>query len=131
MIVSIPISFVVSFFGVFANVLNLIIFLNQKNKDSISVGLVALSFSDLWLELISLGSAVIKSMEALELFPTELVDLPSLIYVAVTAPCSFFYDVSAGTVVLISLEKCVCVFSPFRAKRLITQKRMLVAIGVV
>ncbi|XP_059150305.1 uncharacterized protein LOC131937130 [Physella acuta] len=57
--------------------------------------------------------------------------MTSLLYILASTPGGLFYDVSAGTVALISLEKCVCVFSPFKAKQLITRKRMTVALAFV
>lgn len=108
---------------------NLFIFLGPTHKDSLPIGLFALSFSDLCLEYLAIVGSVIKSMSALNLYPN--VDLTSLLYILASAPGGMFYDVSAGTFALISLEKCVCVFSPFKAKQLITRKRMTIAIAFV
>ncbi|KAK6978563.1 mu-type opioid receptor [Biomphalaria glabrata] len=112
--------------GIVSNIINMIIFVKQVLKDSMTVGLFALSFTDFAIATLELTFSC--TYLASVICPRSSVDLWILNYVILTWAIYAFYLISCWITAIISLERCFCVVYPFSVKRIFTRGRCVVVI---
>lgn len=128
-IISALLMFVVSLFGVVVNVISLVVFLQQRLRDYVSVALISLCVSDLGMTLLSLGTSLCYAWKLVR--PGDSPSNDALLYAAFLWPYSMLYDISALTTALISAERFLCVAMPLKVKHVVTIPRMLTAVAFV
>ncbi|KAK0045246.1 growth hormone secretagogue receptor type 1 [Biomphalaria pfeifferi] len=119
----------VSVIGVVGNVVNMIIFVRQLLKDSMTVGLFALSFTDFSVSLAEMTMSTIYL--ANYIFPYCPVDLWALAYVGFGWTLYTGYLISGWITAMIALERCFCVVAPFRVKQLFTRRRCVIVVIII
>lgn len=119
----------VALMGVICNSLNMAVFIKIGLKDSMSVGLFALSFTDLAVVATTLARNICDALKYL--YQESPVDLHSISYQAFgwTRTCTFL--ISCWITALLSVERCFCVVSPFRVRQLFTRTRCTVVIATI
>ncbi|KAK6978533.1 mu-type opioid receptor [Biomphalaria glabrata] len=115
--------------GIISNIINMIIFVKQVLKDSMTVGLFALSFTDFAIATIELTISCTHLVSVI--CPWSSVDFWALNNITLTWTICIFYLTSCWITVIVSLERCFCVVCPFSVKRIFTRGRCVVAITVV
>ncbi|KAH9493217.1 hypothetical protein Btru_020916 [Bulinus truncatus] len=119
----------VSLAGVVSNLINMVIFVKLELKDSMSVGLFALSLTDFGTAALEL--AISLSTLTAVCFPVGTVDLWSLSYIAFGWAMCAGYLISCWITTILSVEKCLCVVSPFRVRQIFTRARCVCLIIAV
>lgn len=126
MYLSIVIPIVISAFGTGTNVINLIIFTKLGVKDSMTVGLWALSLSDLLVAVQTLGSSVCYLANITS--PSRFMNPILIQYVSLCWSQDLMYLVSNWITTFISLERCYCVINPFKVRATFTRNRSIAAV---
>ncbi|BFZ09213.1 hypothetical protein BsWGS_12252 [Bradybaena similaris] len=119
----------VSLSGVISNFTNAIVFLKLGLKDSMTVGLFALSFTDCLVTLLQVSSCMCYLAQSL--YPRSPINLWALGYFVFGWIINSMYQVSCWITVTVSLERCICVVSPFKVKQIFTRLRCALAILVI
>ncbi|CAL1529496.1 unnamed protein product, partial [Lymnaea stagnalis] len=112
--------------GVATNIVNMVIFLKLGLKDSMSVGLLALSFTDLSVTAIQLAGC--SSYLVNVIYPESPIDPWSLGAFVFSWARYITYLISCWITTMISAERCFCVVSPFTVKRVFTKTRCVCVI---
>ncbi|KAH9493232.1 hypothetical protein Btru_020950 [Bulinus truncatus] len=124
--VSVCVFGTISTAAVVSNAVSMYLFLKHGLKDSMSVGLFALSFTDLAVSLLELAASASYMLKDLLTF--SLVDLWALAYVYFGWSLYAGYLVSCWITAVISVERCFCVVSPFKVRLIFTRGRCAVVI---
>ncbi|XP_012941609.1 growth hormone secretagogue receptor type 1-like [Aplysia californica] len=116
----------ISFFGIVANVINLIVFIRQGFKDTMNISLFSLAISDIGALTPTLWATVGFN----PLFVN--VDLPynaqEVVYLTAGWPHICFSRISGWITAFIMLERCLCIAVPLKVKTMITVKRTVIAL---
>lgn len=107
-------------FGVVTNVINCFVFTRQGLKDRINLCLFSLALADISFLLLSFAA---KFFSFLGLFDEDLEEYWSQKYLnTVLGPMLGTMNISNLMTMIISLERCICVVSPFTAKKFLKTK---------
>ena len=102
-------------FGVTTNVINCMVFVRQGLRDRINLCLFSLALADISFLLLIFSA---KFFSFLGLFDGELEEYWSQKYLnTVLGPMMGTMNISNLMTMIISVERCICVVSPFTAKR--------------
>ncbi|BFZ25331.1 hypothetical protein BsWGS_28370 [Bradybaena similaris] len=112
--------------GIVFNVLNMVIFSTLGLKDSMSVGLFSLSFTDFLITCFQLASSVCYIVDLL--YPTSPIDAVAVGYFVFGFLINTTYLLSCWITAMISVERCVCVASPFKVKQIFTRHRSIISV---
>ncbi|KAK3804189.1 hypothetical protein RRG08_012069 [Elysia crispata] len=104
-------------FGLVSNIVNLMVYTRQKNKDTVTLSLTYLSVSDIGVLLGSLFSCLCYATFRYD--PFTPVDAMSLQYVIGAQVRHMFINISLLTTVFVSVERCLCVVMPLKVKFLV------------
>lgn len=122
-----------SIIGVISNVFNVIIFIKIGLKDSMNMGLFALSLTDVLQSLCQVASCTCYAVDAV--YPSDgPLDLRALGNSVLGWTVNATYRMSCWITAWISLERCFCVVAPFKVKRIFSRFRcglVIVTIYVV
>lgn len=119
----------ITIFGIFTNIINVIIFVKQGFTDTINVSLFALAISDLSSLLLIMWTNLCFSPafrdSNIPMVTTEVHLITG------TWPHIVFTRITGWITAFISLERCVCVIQPLKVKTMFTRKRHIVAMIVI
>ncbi|CAG5130914.1 unnamed protein product [Candidula unifasciata] len=114
-------------FGFSANTLSLIIFMKMGLTDGVTISFFALSFSDVcrstsmiftWLcQVLSVFACVNPNVNPL---------IPLAIHIT-----TMFFDISALTIICISVQRCACVAFPLQFRGVFTRSRVTCFLAVI
>lgn len=115
--------------GLVSNLVSMVIYATVGLKDSMSVSLFALSFTDF-------AASVIQSMMAAtylasEIYPSSPVDLQVIAFVFMGWSLNAGHLISCWLTAFISVERCLCVVTPFRVKQIFTVQRSVIVLLVI
>ncbi|KAI8741895.1 muscarinic acetylcholine receptor M4 [Biomphalaria glabrata] len=127
-VLNISLHGLLSSFGIMSNVLNMVIFIKLKLKNSMTVGLFALSFTDFYVTLLKLASCGSNLVEIM--YPDSPVD-PMMVGGYLFNLSYVFYLVSCWITTMLSVERCFCVVSPFTVRQTFTRGRCLTTIILI
>lgn len=115
--------------GVVSNFLNVAVFISIGMKDSMSVGLFALSLTDLIVVVATFGRCICDGLAILH--RENPFKISSVCYNAFgwSRTCTFL--ISCWITAMISVERCFCVVSPFRVREVFTRVRCCVVIATI
>ncbi|GFS03867.1 chemosensory receptor C [Elysia marginata] len=122
------------FFGIGANILNIVVFVKTGVRDNVAVSFLALSTSDL-LYLVLLSPHIIVTFLVhfvqyrLGISIHWLID-PKILRFPFYWYAFTFYEISILINVYISVVRCACVAIPFKVKNTFTARRAVVAFVV-
>ncbi|KAH9495560.1 hypothetical protein Btru_013597, partial [Bulinus truncatus] len=116
----------ISIIGVVSNILNMIIFIRQGLKDSMTVELFGLAFTDFSVSVVEL--AITCTSAASVLCPWSPVDLWSLAYVSFAWAVNAEYSTSCCITTVVSVERCISVVWPFKVRRIFSRARSVLVI---
>ena len=109
-------------FGVTTNVINCMVFVRQGLRDRINLCLFSLALADTSFLLFMFSA---KFFTFLGLFDRELGEFWSQKYLStVLGPMLGTMNISNLMTMVISVERCICVVSPFTAKRFLKTRYM-------
>ncbi|XP_005098158.1 growth hormone secretagogue receptor type 1 [Aplysia californica] len=115
----------ISFFGIVANVINLIVFIRQGFKDTVNISLFSLAISDI-------GALIPLLWMSIGLNPYFFADPPfdpqEVLYLTSGWPHICFARISGWITAFITLERCLCIAMPLKVKTMITVKRTAIAL---
>ncbi|KAL8621825.1 hypothetical protein ACOMHN_016311 [Nucella lapillus] len=115
--------------GIMGNVLNMLIFAKQGLHDRINVCLFSLALAD-WGYLLALFTY--KSFSLLALISKAMGDLWKVRSLNTILGVFWGFSTTSNLLtLLVSVERCVCVVSPFRAKQLLKTKVMVILIVLI
>lgn len=120
---------IISVVGVVTNLINMVIFTKLGLKDSMSVGLFALSLTDFLVTGIQLASCICFMINLL--CPHIGTDARFLGYYTLGWAITAIYDVSCWITAMVSVERCYCVVSPFKVKQVFTRYRCISFIMII
>ncbi|GFN84702.1 chemosensory receptor b [Plakobranchus ocellatus] len=119
---------VISFFGVIANIINIIVFTKQGFGEAMTVTLTGLAVADL-------GTVTCQSWLSFcwnPLFDFKSLELPfqplQIVYLSAGQPRLSSVRISAWIIAWATLERCLCITMPFRVREIITPYRSKVFI---
>ncbi|CAL1539342.1 unnamed protein product, partial [Lymnaea stagnalis] len=115
--------------GLIANIINIIIYLKLKLKDSITMCFFVLSCSDLMCVLLLIVEDAAMMFKEI-LWERYQVDGKGLCWLMAFYYGSF-YDISQGITTFIAVQKCWCVALPFRFKNTFTTRRTTVILTAI
>ena len=118
---------VISIFGVFSNMMNILVFLKSGVKDNVTVLLLCLSASDFcFLALISpyIATALIYNFNPSWNWKFDRKITGFLFY----WPAFTFYDFSAYVSVFLGVTRCACVTFPLHFKSVFTKSRTIIIV---
>lgn len=110
---------IISVVGVVTNLINMVIFTKLGLKDSMSVGLFALSLTDFLVTGIQLASCICFMIDLL--CPHIGTDARFLGYYTLGWAITAIYDDSCWITAMVSVERWYCVVSPFKVKQVFTR----------
>lgn len=119
----------IAVFGAVNNIINMIIFYRLGLKDSMSVGLWVLSFSDFVVTFLGLFGTACFVWETF--FPYTAIEPVSFEFVTVGWVRDIAQLISGWITTFLSIERCVCVVFPFKVKQIFTRTRSLVLMVVI
>ncbi|KAI8741882.1 mu-type opioid receptor [Biomphalaria glabrata] len=128
-VVDILVLGVFSVTGIISNIINMIIFVKQVLKDSMTVGLFSLAFTDFSIATLELTFSC--TYLASVICPWSSVDFWALNNITLTWSICALYLTSCWITAIISLERCFCVVYPFSVKQIFTRGRCVLLIIVV
>ncbi|XP_005103626.1 probable G-protein coupled receptor B0563.6 [Aplysia californica] len=113
-------------FGIFSNIVNLIIFWKHGFRESITVGLTGLAVSDLGAVI----SGIILSICFNPMIPfSELgVNIIEVQKLVGSRPRVCFARITGLITMYLAFERCLCVAVPLHVKRILTPRRTLAAV---
>ncbi|KAH9507613.1 hypothetical protein Btru_051603 [Bulinus truncatus] len=120
---------IISLIGMVNNVINMVIFGTHLLKDSITVGLFTLAFTDFSLTILQLTMSCIYLTSVL--CPRSPVDLWALAFIFFNWAAFAEYLISSWITSMISLERCLCVVSPFKVKKIFTRGRCALVVVII
>ncbi|XP_059157404.1 uncharacterized protein LOC131941858 [Physella acuta] len=120
---------VISLAGVLSNSVNVLVFIRLGLKDSMSVGLWALSFTDLIVSTLQLASCVCYCVAYV--YPNNPISPWSIGSFIFGWARSVAYYISCWITTIIALERCYCVVAPFLVKLVFTKSRCVVSITCI
>ncbi|XP_059164113.1 QRFP-like peptide receptor [Physella acuta] len=120
---------VISFFGIIANIINVIIFYRQGFKDTVNISFFTLAVSDL-LSLIGL-----LWLSLCFFAPFRFADLPfmptDVQYLTGGWPHVIFARITGWVTAFVTVERCLCIAMPLKVKNIITRSRVGIVICVI
>ncbi|KAI8779117.1 G-protein coupled receptor [Biomphalaria glabrata] len=123
-------STLLNILGIVTNIINIAVFSKQGMKSTVNISFTALSVSDL-INVILTEWACIGSYLLLLNSP-DVIILPNEInYLTGAFPHVCVTRITAWITVYMTAERCLCIALPFKVKRLITQKRTVLAIATI
>lgn len=118
----------ISLFGVVANVLNIFVYVRRGMEDSIAIKFLFLSISDFVYSALILIASMSRFVDSVAPNLTVL-DAVSFSY-SIAQISEKVYFTSVLSTVCISVERCVCIISPFNVRSIFTRTRsMLTVVG--
>lgn len=126
---NVGIRFIISIVGVITNLLNMAILPKLGLKDSMSVGLFSLSFTNFLVTCIQMASCVSFMLDLVCL--NTGIDTRVLGYYTLGWAISALYEVSCWITAFVSVERCYCVISPFKVKQVFTRSRCIGAVMTI
>ncbi|XP_059157398.1 uncharacterized protein LOC131941853 [Physella acuta] len=126
---SVILNGIIAIAGVLSNSVNVLVFIRLGLKDSMSVGLWALSFTDLVVSVLHLCRCT--SYLFAIMYPFSQVDywIIGRFYFGWARYVCYF--ISCWITTLIALERCYCVVSPFKVKQVFTKTKCVAFILVM
>ncbi|XP_025099130.1 uncharacterized protein LOC112566916 [Pomacea canaliculata] len=123
-------TLVISLFGVISNVINCLVFYHQGLRDRMNLCLFSLALSDFWFVLCSAVYSLVKVFSILYLKGfAEEVKLYTINYgIGVIYA---FRTTSGLYLMVIAVERCVCVAFPFQASSLIKTRTMAMFLSII
>ncbi|CAL1530415.1 unnamed protein product, partial [Lymnaea stagnalis] len=123
------ISTAIALAGIVANVINIIIFYRQGLRTTVNIGFTALAVSDL-LSLVThewyfLCFNPLFVSSGLDIVPSEVQHLTA------GFPHTCFKLTTAWIAVYITFERCLCITSPLKVKRILTPRRTKLVVWVI
>ena len=118
---------VISIFGVFSNMMNILVFLKSGVKDNVTVLLLCLSASDFcFLALISpyIATALIVNFSPSWNWKFDI-NIPLFLFYW---PAFAFYDFSAYVSVFLGVTRCACVTFPLHFKSVFTKSGTIIIV---
>ncbi|CAG5120540.1 unnamed protein product [Candidula unifasciata] len=109
----------VSFFGIIANIINLIVYYRQGLKSTINLSLFALAVADLMCLLVQEWMVTVYFMSCLGV----AVDYSDFFHLTGGLPHETLTRLTTSITVYITAERCICVVFPLKMKQIITIKR--------
>ncbi|KAH9504130.1 hypothetical protein Btru_065080 [Bulinus truncatus] len=128
-VVGICVHGTIALFGTASNIVNIIIFSSQGMKDSMTISLLTLSFSDFCVTFLQMASS--SFYVAHTLFPDCPVDILAVRYWSVAWVRYIAYLISCWTTTVISIERCFCVVCPFTVRHTFTRVRCVVILIII
>ncbi|RUS69716.1 hypothetical protein EGW08_022523 [Elysia chlorotica] len=118
-----------SVFGVFANIINIVVFCKQGFQDAMTVTLTGLAVADLGIATCAVWLSICYNPLFQQL---ELPFLPlQIVYLTAGLPRLSCSRVSSWVLALATFERCLCIAMPFKVREIITPGRSLAfVIGV-
>ncbi|KAK3752623.1 hypothetical protein RRG08_008766 [Elysia crispata] len=118
-----------SVFGVFANIINIVVFIKQGFQDAMTVTLTGLAVADLGIATCAVWLSICYNPLFQQL---ELPFLPlQIVYLTAGLPRLSCSRVSSWVLALATFERCLCIAMPFKVREIITPGRSLAfVIGV-
>lgn len=129
LILTVSVHGLISVLGVVSNAVNMRIFSQLGLKDSMSVGLFVLSFTDLAVAAMQVASCFSYLVEVV--YPTSSIDPWSLGHFAFSWARYISFLISCWITTLITTERCFCVVFPFKVKQVFTIPRCMLATLVI
>ncbi|KAI8741854.1 growth hormone secretagogue receptor type 1 [Biomphalaria glabrata] len=129
LVVNIVVLGLIALTGVISNVINMVIFVKQVLKDSMTVGLFALAFTDFSVTTLELSISCIYVASVL--YPESPVDLWALAYISFAWAVYALYLTSCWITAMIAVERCFCVVFPFQVKQIFTKSRCVLVIFII
>ncbi|XP_059157405.1 rhodopsin-like [Physella acuta] len=120
---------VISLAGVLSNSVNVLVFIRLGLKDSMSVGLWALSFTDLVVTACQLAACVCYLIAYV--YPNTPISPWSIGSFVLGSVRYVGYFISCWITTIIALERCYCVVAPFRVKLVFTKSRCVASITFI
>ncbi|RUS91842.1 hypothetical protein EGW08_000413, partial [Elysia chlorotica] len=122
-------SSLIGIFGVFANIINIIIYFKHRFHESMNVSLLGLSISDLFgiltMEWFNLCTNPLFLDTGVPIHPMGFQ------YATGGWPHVTFTRITCFITVFIAIERCLCITVPLKVKRILTPKRALfVVLGI-
>ncbi|XP_059155778.1 uncharacterized protein LOC131940891 [Physella acuta] len=125
LILTVTVHGLISVLGVASNAVNMKIFAQLGLRDSMSVGLFVLSFTDLAVTAMQVASCFSYLVEVV--YPTSPIDPWSLGHFAFSWARYISFLISCWITTLITTERCFCVVFPFKVKQVFTIPRCILA----
>ncbi|GFS22736.1 chemosensory receptor B [Elysia marginata] len=114
---------VISVFGVFANIINIIVFFKQGFQDAMTVTLTGLAVADLGIATCAVWLSICYNPLFQQL---ELPFLPlQIVYLTAGLPRLSCSRISSWILALATFERCLCIAMPFKVREIITPGRCL------
>lgn len=120
---------IIAVFGSANNVINMIIFYRLGLKDSMSVGLMALSVTDFLASFVGLSGIAYIIVD--KFVPESVIEPLSINHVSFGWLRDLLFLCSAWITTVLSIERCVCVVFPFKVKEIFTRVRCLAAVVII
>ncbi|KAK0056195.1 growth hormone secretagogue receptor type 1 [Biomphalaria pfeifferi] len=120
---------ILSVFGIFSNIINIIVFCRQGLNSTVNISFLAMAVSDLCSFVTLLWFNVCVN----PLFVNSDVPMDSSEVQHLTGgfPHNCFMRITCWITVYITAERCLCIVSPLKVKRIITTKRAtLIIVGI-
>ncbi|KAK0044226.1 tachykinin-like peptides receptor 86C [Biomphalaria pfeifferi] len=115
--------------GIWANILNVIVFLKQGLDNSINISFFCKSVSDLF-KILFIEWANVSFNTYVDRLPMSIV-FSEVYFVAGSWPSGLVCRLSLYIAVYITAERCLCILYPLKVKTLITPTRTKVSIAVI
>ncbi|XP_012941610.1 growth hormone secretagogue receptor type 1-like [Aplysia californica] len=120
------ISGAICFFGIVANVINLIVFIRQGFKDTVNISLFSLAISDIGTLIPILWASI--GINPFLVNADLPFDLQEVVYLTAGWPGICFSRISGWITAFITLERCLCIAVPLKVKTMITVKRTVIVL---
>ncbi|CAL1529996.1 unnamed protein product [Lymnaea stagnalis] len=119
----------ISFVGIVANVINIVIFVRQGFQDTVNISFFSLAVSDL-LSLVALLWVSVCFVP-----PFRFSDIPfvstDVQYLAGGWPHVVFARITGWVTAFVTIERCLCIALPLKVKTIITGRRVVMCIAVI
>lgn len=116
-------------FGVINNIINMIVFYRLGLKDSMSVCLFTLSFTDFVVTFLGLTGTACFVWDTF--FPDTAIDPVSFEFVTWGWVRDIAQLISGWITTVLSIERCFCVVFPFKVKQIFTRTRCIIVMVIV
>ncbi|GFO38594.1 chemosensory receptor b [Plakobranchus ocellatus] len=114
----------ISVFGVFANLVNIAVFIKQGFRDAMTVTLTGLAVADLGISACAVWLSICYNPLFQQL---ELPFLPlQIVYLTAGLPRLSCSRVSSWVLALATFERCLCIAMPFKVREIISPRRSLI-----
>lgn len=114
----------ISFFGIIANLFNIVVFVKQGFKDTVNISLTSLAVSDLASLIVLVWMWLCHDPTFMELV-RHVFDPIDISYLTGGIPRAYFTLVGSWITSLVSTERCISVIRPLHVKFVFTQRRLV------